>query len=642
MEPRLAEAIAAYQQGQLDGARSLAQAQLEQTPQSPPLHHLLGLIECRLGDLASGVQWLRRAAVAEPGNAAFQLMLMRALVDAGRPEEALQVAPQPGGTGPADLAIWRARGEAADAAQDHGSAHAAWTVICAATPSDWRAWSNLGNGLAAQRRWAEAADALRQAAQWNPHEEPIRRNLASTLVESQQMTEAAPILQQLIAANPDDALLRLLYAQALSALQRYDESLTQFDEAARLTVSAAADGRGLIAMAMNAGQDSPDVAAVRRLGMLLERTNRMDALKSLLDEAEALGMPREQLGYSAAAVALRERNPGEAKRLLLLSSVEDDSVRWHRLMAKIDDTLGDSAAAFAEAVAMNRSVRDFDQWRGRGAAYRDRVRGLAQKITPEWCQSLPAPEPEVRRPPAFLVGFPRSGTTLLDTFLMGHPDVHVLEEVHLLGAAETVLGALNDLPRRSRADLDAGRGAYFEELDRHVEPEFAGLVIDKLPLNMLGLPFIYGLFPNARVIFAQRHPADAVLSAFMQDFVLNDAMASFLTIEDAADLYDAAMEVFTRSRQSVPLAIHTLVYERLVEKPAGELRPLIDFLGLEWRGELLDHQATARGRGAILTPSYDQVTQPLSKAPAGRWKRYETQLAPVLSKLLPWAARLGY
>ena len=75
---------------------------------------------------------------------------------------------------------------------------------------------------------------------------------------------------------------------------------------------------------------------------------------------------------------------------------------------------------------------------------------------------------------------------------------------------------------------------------------------------------------------------------------------------------------------------------------SARCRPLIDFLGLDWRAELLDHRSTAKARGAIITPSYDQVVEPLSKAPSGRWRRYEGQLEPVLPLLLPWAERLGY
>jgi hypothetical protein len=231
---------------------------------------------------------------------------------------------------------------------------------------------------------------------------------------------------------------------------------------------------------------------------------------------------------------------------------------------------------------------------------------------------------------------------LLDTFLMGHPDTEVLEEFHMLGAAEAVLGNVAHLPDRSSDQLEQARRAYFAELDRHVDGDFAGLVIDKLPLNMLGLPVIHSLFPEARIIFARRHPCDAVLSGFMQSFTLNDAMACFLTIEGSADLYDVAMSLFTASRDALDVAVHTLVYEELVADPETALQPLIRFLGLEWRPELLDHRSTAKARGAIITPSYDQVVEPLSKAPSGRWRRYEKQLEPVLPVLLPWAERLGY
>src|SRR5215212_4336975 len=111
MQPRLAEALAAFQQGQLDRARDLASAELEQAPGSAPLQHLLGLIDCRAGQMESGVEWLRRASEAQPGNAAFRTMLVRALVDNGQPSDALAAAARPAGTSPADLALWHARAE---------------------------------------------------------------------------------------------------------------------------------------------------------------------------------------------------------------------------------------------------------------------------------------------------------------------------------------------------------------------------------------------------------------------------------------------------------------------------------------------------------------------------------------------------
>jgi hypothetical protein len=163
-----------------------------------------------------------------------------------------------------------------------------------------------------------------------------------------------------------------------------------------------------------------------------------------------------------------------------------------------------------------------------------------------------------------------------------------------------------------------------------------------MPLNMLAVPLIRALFPGARFVFAQRHPCDCVLSGFMQSFVASEPMSSFLTIEGAADFYDAAMRLWTGSIEAMPIDSHTIIYEELVEDPEAVLKPLVQLLGLEWEDRLLDHRGSARSRGAIVTPSYDQVTKPLSTRPVGRWTRYREQLGPVLPVLLPWAERLGY
>ncbi len=650
MQPnsRIAEAIAAFRRGDLDRARALAKAQIDDENGPPDVHHLLGLIECRQGRVESGVDHLRAAVDAQPANAAFRVMLARALNDSGRPAAALDAAPASKGTSAADMALWHVRAEAAQALGDHAAAAEAWKVLAVARPDDWRFPANYGEALAGLGRWAEAANALRRASQLNPREITIQQNLASALIKAGFYDEAVDRLRGMLESGEDDARTRLTLSRLLAVMGRDEESMAELDKAAQAAVRGNSAEGGLIRIALPDGPDaSPpasdaEVAALRELCSLLERTNRLDELKTLLDDAATLSIPREKLGYPAAAIALRDGAAADARRLLELESPDADPVRWHRLMAKILDSLGDTAGAFDAAVAMNRAVPDFDGWVHKGSAYCRRIRGLADTVTEDWAARIKPLAPSPRRSPAFLVGFPRSGTTLLDTFLMGHPGTQVLEERHMLGAAETVLGNVARLPDRTTDELEQGRRAYFAELDKHVDRDFTGLVVDKLPLNMLGLPVIHSLFPDAKIIFAQRHPCDCVLSGFMQSFTLNDAMACFLTIEGSAELYDAAMRMFTASRDALPVQVHTLAYEELVSDPEAALTPLIGFLGLEWRPELLDHRATAKARGAIITPSYDQVVQPLSKAPSGRWRRYEEQLAPVLPVLLPWAARLGY
>ena len=119
-------------------------------------------------------------------------------------------------------------------------------------------------------------------------------------------------------------------------------------------------------------------------------------------------------------------------------------------------------------------------------------------------------------------------------------------------------------------------------------------------------------------------------------------VVNFSSIQDAADYYDAMMSIWTASRDSLGLNVHTVVYEELVRDPEAVLRPLLDFLGLEWDERILDHRKTAKERGTIETPTYDQVTEPISTRASGRWKRYRDQLEPALPVLLKWAERLGY
>ena len=243
---------------------------------------------------------------------------------------------------------------------------------------------------------------------------------------------------------------------------------------------------------------------------------------------------------------------------------------------------------------------------------------------------------------AFLVGFPRSGTTLADTFLMGHRDCFVIEEVPLLNDVASGLGPMENLPDADPDLLAQARKSYLDKVQAIVGDRQARLVIDKSPLNMLVAPVIHSLFPGAPVIFVQRHPCDAVLSGFMQSFEPNIGMASFLEIEDAAEFYDQVMRVWDASRRALNLNVHTIVYEQLVGNPARALRPIIEAVGLEWDEHMLDHVSTAASRGALLNTSYNQVIEPLDPRSSGRWRRYRKQLEPVLSVLLPWAERLGY
>jgi hypothetical protein len=314
------------------------------------------------------------------------------------------------------------------------------------------------------------------------------------------------------------------------------------------------------------------------------------------------------------------------------------------LIGLIHDRLGNSDSAFEAFERMNRESELSERSIGKRAqAFRDLVDYRVQLATPEWVAGWRASDDYSGGPdPAFLIGFPRSGTTLLDSFLIGHPGVRVAEEKPMLQAVAAQLGDFERIATLAPAELQALRHMYFEVAAGHVPDLGDGLLIDKYPLGAIDLALIHRLFPSAKIIFTERHPYDVVLSCFVTRFELSATLVSFLTLEDSAKLYDRAMTLWERSRLAMQLDVHTVRYEHLVRDCETEMRRLVGFLGLEWHEGAADHVSAARDRSFVDTASYAQVVEPLYDRSIGRWTRYRRQLEPVLAILEPWAVKMGY
>jgi hypothetical protein len=167
-------------------------------------------------------------------------------------------------------------------------------------------------------------------------------------------------------------------------------------------------------------------------------------------------------------------------------------------------------------------------------------------------------------------------------------------------------------------------------------------IVDKHPLHMARMPLIHRLFPDAKIVFVERHPCDAVLSCFMANFQPNLAMRSFTDLEETARIYDAVFDAWTRAETLLPIDVHRIRYERMVADLEGEMRGLLEFLGLAWDDKVLDNRASASRRDHVRTASYSQITEPIYTRASGRWQRYRAHLEPVLPILAPWAERMDY
>jgi hypothetical protein len=245
----------------------------------------------------------------------------------------------------------------------------------------------------------------------------------------------------------------------------------------------------------------------------------------------------------------------------------------------------------------------------------------------------------------FLLGFPRSGTTLLEVILEGHPTVVSLEEHELLiDAVNEYMQRPEDLERLSRAsaaELEFLRAAYWRRVAVAGVDVAGKLFVDKHPLNTLKLPLIARLFPHAKILFACRDPRDIVLSCFRHRFKMSAPIYELLTVEGAASYYDAVMQLLVTLTRVLTLDTCLVRHEDLVTEFAREMKRICAYLGLEWAPAMGDFALRTKSRG-VLTPSTAQLVRGLSTEGLGHWRRYRTQLAGVLPLLEPWVKRFYY
>jgi tetratricopeptide (TPR) repeat protein len=261
-------------------------------------------------------------------------------------------------------------------------------------------------------------------------------------------------------------------------------------------------------------------------------------------------------------------------------------------------------------------------------------------------RTAPAPAAPASSSPArrlvFLLGFPRSGTTLLEQALEEHPEVVTMPERDcLVEGSRDWLGdsrRLEALLKASDAELAPYREHYWRRVSGEGIHPAGQVFVDKNPFNSFRLPLIARLFPDARILFAERDPRDVVLSCFRHRFQMSPAAWQLLTLEGAAQLYDATMELAEASEAAFPLKLQRTALESVVADFDRETARICAFLGIDWTPRLRDFGAHAAQRG-VATPSGPQLVGGLSARGIGKWRDYERQLAPVLPILTPWIER---
>jgi tetratricopeptide (TPR) repeat protein len=620
--PQIAQiAIDHARRGDFARALELAKQALATHPRDHGLMLFVGLLQVRRMDLDQAAMAFRAALRLKPSDALTRLELARVLIAVNQLDEADQLLTS---TPPCGLETKRLagliairRGQAAEAARQ-------FETIVAENPREFESWANLGVSRLSAGNAAGAVEALRVSLLLRRDQPRIRDKWAEAHIAAGTGEQALEVCFGFLREHPDDVLVRVTIARLHDLLGKPECALEALDEAL--------------------GVDPNHVPALLALAQLHERQNRVDEFAAIVSRLEALASPPPELSQLRARLAFRRGNLDRALDLAEEIPASLDPGGRAQLIGQVYDRMGESGRAFEAFAEMNASTGIApDAISARADAYRKLIAKRSRLATRKWVRSWRKwRPPEGRRDPVFLVGFPRSGTTLLDTLLMGHPQLCVTEEKPMLDAVARNLGGYEHLPTLSEQRLAELRELYLAEAATHV-PDLEGrILVDKQPFAMVEAPLIYRLFPNARILFVQRHPCDVVLSCFITRFEPNAALANFVTLEGTARLYSDLRKFWSQCRSIMPMIVHLVRYERLVDDAESEMRALTAFLGLEWSDRLLDHRSTAADRGFINTPSYSQVVEPLYDRSIGRWERYRGQMEPVLPMLEPWAKRMGY
>jgi len=513
------------------------------------------------------------------------------------------------------------------------------------------------------------AGALAERALAEGLEHPVVLNLAALKCEQEErFDDAVALLERALALAPDDVAARNALGLCLTRLERYPEALTQFDRAlaAAPTFAGAHSARGVALEAM--GRLTEAGGAFHRAIEL--QPDNLGALSGFANLLSRRGAHAEARVMAERVVAAQPGFPDAVNVLAAADLAQGDAPQAQRRLEELiaDPRLTAQQKALAQGLlgdaldAQDRAPEAFTAytacnmglWRAYAKSFGGKPSALdfAQAMiecldeipTEAWRGGTAAPTAEVQGH-VFLLGFWRSGTTLLEQVLASHPDVEALEERDTLAEATRAFLATPDglgrLAEAPEAELQPLRAAYWARVrDEGAKPQ-GKVFVDKHPLNTLRLPLIARLFPDAKILFAQRDPRDVVLSCYRRRFAMSGPAYQLLTLPGAAGYYDAAMRIAERMAPALADRTQVVRHEALIADFDGVVGEVCAFLGLGWTDAMRAFAARTKDRG-IATPSAAQLAGGLSAEGVGQWRRYRQQMAPALPKLAPWVERFGY
>jgi Flp pilus assembly protein TadD len=537
------------------------------------------------------------------------------------------------------------------------------------------AWGNLGTALRETRQPEAAESAYLRAIELAPGNGQHRLNLGLLRGDVGDVAGARTALLDAVEREPGLVEARIMGSIACFECgdARNAERLVEGNEhwrdqlpldvllqlgRALLQLGREQDCETILGRAQAIAPGDPAVVVWRVL--MLERLNRLDeaqaAARDLPDPATLAdpALAGEVTG-ALATLAARDRDPAHARTLLEgLAATPGASPQIrasvHFSLAKVCDKLRDPEATMAAL----RIAHDAQLSTARALVPEmfepdaEPLRIANVRLTQEEAARWPRGDgPDEAHSPVFIMGFPRSGTTLLEQMLDAVPGFRSMDErTFLQGAVERMermgLAHPQQLGELDPGQLEALRAVYWTQVATAVDLGPGDRLVDKNPLNMLRLPMACRLFPQAPIILALRHPCDVLLSCYLQNFRSPSFMVLCSTLERLARSYVNAMNFWIHHETLLGARVFHLRYEDMLDDVEGHVDRIGAFLGLGDARAMLGFQARAKEKGFISTPSYAQVVEPINKRSVGKWRRYEKHFAQALPILRPIMEHWGY
>ena len=533
-------------------------------------------------------------------------------------------------------------------------------------PNNFDANFNLGTIFAKNNNLEKSVELLEKAALINPNIEKIFNNLGLIYLKLGDKKKALETTKKAINLNPNSSIAHNHLGLIYSNLENINEAIKSYLKSIKINPKN-------IPVNYNIGNlfkrlndiensekyfnktlelDPNHLSAYNNLLELYDISNQNEKFEALLKKGSNHFEQNPTISLFKAKLFYKLKKFKEVVKILesIKFGSEENFKENSRLelIAKSYDQLGNYNEAYKFFEQNNELTIKIDKNNANKEIFLDsikkRINYFSNLNSKDWKTQK---KEDDFKDPVFLIGFPRSGTTLLDTILRSHPSIDVLEEKPIIDKYvekldKKIKSKFENLKSLNSSLKKEMRKFYFDQRGKYLNNNQKIIIIDKMPLNIIYVGEIFRFFPKAKFIFAIRHPCDCVLSCFMQNFLLNHAMANFLNLNDSAKMYDLVMNLWQIYINKFSIDFHTIKYEDLVLNFKNSVSNLLTFLDLPWSDEVLEFYKTSQKRGIIATPSYNQVSQPLYSKSIGRWKNYEDELSTAKLYLENWIKKYGY